>query len=44
MWIQSFICWGFDVINERKEGGSGSSEWTKEQKEQHKKRFKNRII
>jgi len=23
MWIQSFIGWGFDVINPRKEGGGG---------------------
>jgi hypothetical protein len=44
MWIQSFISWGFDVLNEKKEGGSGSSEWSKEQKDQHKKRFKNRNI
>ena len=44
MWIQSFIGWGFDVLNERKEGGSGSSEWTEEQKNKHKQLFKNRNI
>jgi hypothetical protein len=32
MWIQSFIGWGFDVQNIKKEGGSGSNEWTEEQK------------
>lgn len=36
MWIQSFISWGFDVVNEKKEGGSGSSEWTEEQKNNRK--------
>jgi hypothetical protein len=36
MWIQSFICWGFDVQNIKKEGGSGSSEWTEEQKNNRK--------
>jgi len=36
MWIQSFIGWGFDVINEKKEGGSGSSKWTQKQKNNRK--------
>jgi hypothetical protein len=44
MWIQSFISWGFDVQNIKKEGGSGSSEWTKEQKYKQKQIFKNRNI
>jgi hypothetical protein len=44
MWIQSFIGWGFEVVNEKKEGGSGSSKWTEEQKNKHKQLFKNRNI
>lgn len=32
MWIQSFIGWGFDVVNPRKEGGGGMESWTEEQK------------
>jgi uncharacterized protein YlaI len=35
MWIQTFILWGFNVLNIRKEGGGGSSEWTDEQKDNH---------
>jgi len=44
MWIQSFINWGLDVQNIKKEGGSGSSQWTEEQKNKHKQIFKNRDI
>jgi hypothetical protein len=36
MWIQSFMIWGFDVVNPRKEGGNGPSKWTKDQKNNRK--------
>lgn len=42
MWIQSFIIWGFDVVNLRKEGGNGSSEWSEESKRKQSDILKNR--
>jgi len=46
MWIQSFIGWGFDVINPRKEGGGGMEYWNEKQKQnksfQAKQMWKNR--
>jgi hypothetical protein len=42
MWIQSFMIWGFDVVNLRKEGGNGSSEWSEESKRKQSDILKNR--
>jgi hypothetical protein len=36
MWIQSFMTWGFDVVNIKKEGGTGSSRWSEQQKQNRK--------
>jgi hypothetical protein len=33
MWIQSFMGWGFKVVNTRKEGGGGMEFWTELQKQ-----------
>jgi hypothetical protein len=33
MWIQTFISWGFEVVNPRKKGGGGCEYWTEEQKQ-----------
>jgi hypothetical protein len=33
MWIQSFMGWGFEVVNLRKEGGGGMEFWTEKQKQ-----------
>jgi len=37
MWIQSFICWGFEIDNNRKEGGGGPEYHTEETKQKMKK-------
>ena len=42
MWIQSFIGWGFDVLNTQKDGGSGPSFKTEEQKKYLSKKLKER--
>ena len=44
MWIQTFISWGYNVVNTRKEGGSGCSSWTKSQREKHSQLFSGRNI
>jgi hypothetical protein len=42
MWIQSFIGWGFDVLNTQKEGGSGPSFRTEEWKKLQSKKITGR--
>jgi len=43
-WIEQFRQWGFDLQNKRMKGGSGCEFWDEEQKNKHKKIFRNRVI
>jgi hypothetical protein len=42
-WIEQFKQWGFDVINKRKKGGSGTEYQTEEAKHKISIKLKNRI-
>jgi hypothetical protein len=42
MWIQTFMSWGYNVVNMKKEGGSGASFYTEEAKLKISKAKKNK--
>jgi len=39
-WIEQFKAWGFEVVNIRKKGGSGSEFWTNKQKNNQERKNK----